>query len=480
MFALVFPALYAVIAFAQSEAQNQEPNQPAHLKLIPPDKLKEDLDFLFKTIEEVHPNMYAYTSKEEFAPIREQLYKSINRPMNRIEFYKLIAPVVASLKNGHTYVEPLFSDFQKYIENGGKIFFLGLDCDSESIILSDYNGPLDLPLGAEVLTIDNHNAGEFLTKTARFFPAEGKNYNLALLHRKGFLPMYLWLEKTNTEPLMLQIKTNDGQVKKYDIKAMDYNQLKNFQKKKANNNESKTESISKPENQWYSYHYISEYNTGLIEFNSFYDIEKFTRFLKETFSQIRQENVPNLIIDIRNNPGGSSSIGDELLKYLTDKPFRQFEKVQIRMSRQLFEVQPDFTISHPDVEIGSIVKVEENVKKAENNPLIFKGRVFVLIGPKSASSSVSCASAIKHFHIGTLIGQETIDTTVSYGDCVPAKMPNSGLDFKVACKRFVCAGGKEDGRGVIPDYEVKQKPQDTAKGVDTVLQFTLNLIKNDP
>ena len=38
-------------------------------------------------------------------------------------------------------------------------------------------------------------------------------------------------------------------------------------------------------------------------------------------------------------------------------------------------------------------------------------------------------------------------------------------------------GSKNDGRGVIPDYEVKQKPEDTAKGVDTVLQFTLNLIK---
>jgi len=32
--------------------------------------------------------------------------------------------------------------------------------------------------------------------------------------------------------------------------------------------------------------------------------------------------------------------------------------------------------------------------------------------------------------------------------------------------------------GIIPDYEVKQKPEDTAKGVDTVLQFTLNLIKD--
>ena len=56
-------------------------------------------------------------------------------------------------------------------------------------------------------------------------------------------------------------------------------------------------------------------------------------------------------------------------------------------------------------------------------------------------------------------------------------LPNTELSFSVAAKRFVDAGGKEDGRGIIPDYEVKQKPEDTAKSIDTALEFTLNLIK---
>ena len=48
----------------------------------------------------------------------------------------------------------------------------------------------------------------------------------------------------------------------------------------------------------------------------------------------------------------------------------------------------------------------------------------------------------------------------------------------VPSKLIFQACGKSDGRGVIPDYEVSQKPEDTAEGVDTVLQFTLELIKN--
>ncbi|MHC4244131.1 MAG: hypothetical protein ACYSU4_17125, partial [Planctomycetota bacterium] len=61
---------------------DKELNQPAYLKPIPPDKLKEDLDFLFKTIEEVHPNMYAYIKKEEYAQIKSELYKQVDHVMD--------------------------------------------------------------------------------------------------------------------------------------------------------------------------------------------------------------------------------------------------------------------------------------------------------------------------------------------------------------------------------------------------------------
>ena len=471
-------SLHIATTFAEPQTPNQEHKLPSYLKPITPGKLKEDLDFLFKTIEEVHPNMHAYTSKEEFDPLQKQLYKSVNHPMNRIEFYKLTAPVVASLKNGHTFIGPPSIDFQEYAKKGGKIFTLGLYCDEESVILSDYHGPLGLSTGVEVLTIDNQNAKEFLIKTAKYFAAEGKTYNLAMLQRKGHLPMFLWLEKGNVDSLILQIKPNDGDVKKYDIKALGYEELKNYRKKKVNKAESKTNSVSKPVNQSYSYRYISEYDTGLIEFNNFRDMEQFRKFLKETFTKMRDKNVTSLIIDIRKNPGGSSSLGDELLKYLTDKPFRQFEKIQIKISRQLFKNKSGLKKLYPDAAIGSTVTHEGEFKKPQDNPLRFKGRVFTLIGPKSASSSVSFASAVKRYQIGTLIGQETVDTPVSYGDCIYEVLPSSGLRFSTACKYFVDAGGKPDGRGVIPDYEVKQKPQDSAKGIDTVLQFTLNLIKN--
>ncbi|MFC1635028.1 S41 family peptidase [Planctomycetota bacterium] len=461
-----------------SRMSSQTSTRPVYTELVPPDKLKEDLDFLFKTIEEVHPNMYAYIDKEEFDLLREELNKNIESSVNRLQFYKLAAPVVASLKNGHTFIKPPITFFQDYALKEGKFFPLEMQIEEARVILSKHSGPYDLPLGAEVLTIDDQVASEFLRKAASYSPSEGRAYNLAVLQRKSMLPFYLWLEKGSENSLGLEVKMSNGQgKKKYDIKALTYKEIVSYQKSLADKME--TDVTSKPENSLYSHRYLQVHDTSIIEFNMFHDMQQFKEFLRQTFTEIHDNNVSNLIIDIRKNPGGSSSLGDELLKYLTDKPFRQFESVQIKMSRQLCKAHPGLRKSYPRAKMGSMVTMEGGFKQADNRPLRFKGRVFLLIGPKSASSSVSFASAMKHFHIGTLIGQETIDTPVNYGDIIYEKLPHSGLTFAVACKRFVCVGGKTDGRGLLPHYEIRQKQGDTSKSVDTVLQFTLDLIRDD-
>ena len=149
MLLAVHCVLSAGISFAEPNTPGNEPNQPAYLKPMPPEKLKEDLDFLFKTIEEVHPNMYAYISKEKFAPLRDKLYNQITQPMTRLNFLKLIAPTVASLKNPHTIVFPPLppdaSEYTDYLQKGGKIFSLSLNWDGEKVILAKNYTSKQLP-----------------------------------------------------------------------------------------------------------------------------------------------------------------------------------------------------------------------------------------------------------------------------------------------------------------------------------------------
>ena len=464
--------LSAAISFAEPNIPANEPNQPVYLKPMPPEKLKEDLDFLFKTIEEVHPNMYAYISKEKFTPLRDKLYNQITQPMSRLEFYKAVAPVVAGLKNGHTYIDPPKEEFTYYLENGGKLFPVEFLCTGNPVTLAACYGVDDLPIGGEVLQIDNRDAKEFLINVARYWPAENRAYNLGMLER-GLLFASLWLEKGNEQTLKLKMKDRSGIINEYVIEAIGYGKIKQSVLKKQ-----KQQVHNKVQDADKTYRLIEDSNVGLIKFNSFTNLQNFKEFLSKTFAMLKEQNISNLIIDIRDNPGGDSVLGDELIGYLTDKPFVQFEKIEEKISKQACEKKKWLKEQYPSIKIGEIKSSNIDLIKPRENLLRFHGKTFLLIGPKTASSGVSFAAAIKYFGIGILVGQETLDTPVNYGECMMQKLPNSELDFSVACKRFVCAGGKEDGRGVLPNYEVHQKPEDTAKGVDTVLQFTLNLIKN--
>jgi hypothetical protein len=442
-------------SFAHTQKLKEDVNEPSYLKVIPPEKLKEDLDFLFKSIEEVHPNMYAYISREEFAKHKDELYKKIDKPINQNEFYKLVAPVIALLRDGHTSV-----DVSQLIYTQDKFFPLACEWDGENLIISKNFGETDVPIGATITAVNSEDAGRLIKRLSRYLPSEREFRSQ--FQAATVLSFFLWLENGPVDHYKLQIRLSDGQIKEYDVKAQTSGKLYERQYDKPN----------------YSYQHLPEYNAAVLTVNTLdpYLSKEFKDFLEKIFKEIQDLKISSLIIDIRENGGGDSRLGDVLLGYLTDKPFRQFEKGKEKLSKQVGNIK----LSHETLPEGEnkIVSWEADFIYPKENPLRFKGKKFVLIGPKTFSSASSFTSAVKCFNIATLIGQETGGVTACYGDNFNFRLPSSDLLVSVSYKYFVQACGKPDGRGIIPDYEVKQKPEDTAKGVDTVLEFTLNLIKN--
>jgi hypothetical protein len=403
MFALVLCVLSIAITSAEPQSQNQQPNQSAHLKTIAPDKLKEDLDFLFKTIREAHPNIYAYISEEQYSEVRGELYMHLDHAMSASEFYVYAQTAVSCLKDTHTrlerpsnFVMPPITESMR--ELGARL----------KEILKDVEGPN--------------------TETRYIPPPRKKEY---------------------MGP--------------------------------------------------YSYHFFPEYGTCLMVVNSFGmpdELGKYTKKFQETFKAIKDKGVTNLVIDVRENRGGCGFIGDELLNYLANKPFRQIESVEQRIDPSFFELCERYGLninkmmldeygidlqvlkSKGDYKPGAIVTGQVPFKNPHKPSDRFKGSIYLLIAYPTFSSGSNFAAAVKYYKIATLIGQETDGQNDHYGQVVPIQLPNSQLDGQVSTAHFVTVGGMQDKGGVKPDHEVRQKPEDTAKGVDTVLEFTLNLIRH--
>ena len=73
-------------------------------------QLKEDFTFYLQVLEENHPNLYAYCTKEEFDNRTNDIKREIRQPMTALSFGLLIMEL-NSLLDGHS--GPLFYDIER-------------------------------------------------------------------------------------------------------------------------------------------------------------------------------------------------------------------------------------------------------------------------------------------------------------------------------------------------------------------------------
>jgi|GEM_PF-4520105 len=250
----------------------------------------------------------------------------------------------------------------------------------------------------------------------------------------------------------------------------------------------------------YSHHFFPEENTCLVVINTFGrpdQTERYSKAFRETFKTAREKGTTNLVIDIRENSGGCGLTAAKLLKYLASKPFRQIESIEQRLGPELHELCEEHGLdlnrvmaqeygidleglkSRGEYRSRMTVVGQEPLKTPHGPADRFKGTVYLLIAKPTFSAASNFAATVKHYGLATLIGQETSGERDHYGSVVWIQLPHSKLKGQVSTAHMITVGGMEDRGGVKPDYEIRQKPDDRAKGVDTALQFTLRLIKGD-
>jgi hypothetical protein len=398
-----------------------------------------------------------------------------------VEFYKKIAPSVALLKDGHTGVYPPYEEYEQFKKQGGRIFPLDLDIQTgHTYIKANYSDDTLITKGTELLSINGKPIQEIVTELAKYISAERTVTKYEYL--EGQFRLRPWLIYKWEGPFEIGIKTKDGLTNIVKVPGITVEELKAKQKQ-----------LKKETLIYYTYSYLPEIKAGLIDFRWFSDYNQFKEFLKKTFTQMKADGAENLIIDIRKNSGGNAYLGELFFTYLTNNPFTQISYQEVKSSKQLksfyrkllpwyigwipfqwFVSEARKLWKTPN---GQIATYKYQPKQPKTNKLLFKGNIFVLISNYTFSSATMFATTIKDFKIGTLIGEETGGLATSYGDIYPFDLPNTRISVGVSHSRFVRPSGEDDGKGVLPDYEVSQTQEDIALGRDAVLEFTKNLIK---
>jgi len=215
----------------------------------------------------------------------------------------------------------------------------------------------------------------------------------------------------------------------------------------------------------------------------------FPHFLKKTFRELSDKNMPYLIIDLRDNGGGEDLWGRLLFSYLMDKPYMYYDHLEVNRTTFSFLAQTDA----PDIAKMLQKNTRKNERGAydilvhsnlgEQRPLkpTFLGKVYVLINGRSFSGSGETTS-LMHFHKkAVFVGEEC--GAGYYGNTsglMPTLiLPHTKLRVRIPMVRYHMAvsGYDHPDRGIFPDYPFTRTIQDHLNGKDTEMDYVLDLIE---
>ena len=98
----LFMAIFIIHFFYQPLASQENIFDPE--KNYSSDQLMEDFRIFRNALEEEHAGLYRYTSQEKLDKNFDSIEKKIDGPLTEYQFYRLLAPLIARIHDGHTRI----------------------------------------------------------------------------------------------------------------------------------------------------------------------------------------------------------------------------------------------------------------------------------------------------------------------------------------------------------------------------------------
>lgn len=451
------------------------------------EELKSDFNIFRAALEEAHPGLYRYNSRNTMDSIFSSYEASIQKPMTEREFRILLSKMVSNIGCGHTRVVAPKPEQDK-LDAGATAIPFQLYWDRGNLYVQRNYSPLSDAelLGAKIVSINNHSAAEFMSDFQRVFPSDGRitTNKQRMLSRSRLLTRYFSYLYGYRESYEIEyIPQHETAIRKTTLQGLIFDDLLDISNKRY------------PAPPLVEFKLLSEIKTAYLRVASFdkTPLEEnkinFSKFLKNAFQTIAANRVDNLILDLRNNGGGTDEYGKLLFSYLMDREFQYYSA--LRMKKESFDFfkytnRPNARAPKGMLKAnsqGSFDNIQHpNAGIQKPSAPSFSGKLYVLINGFCFSTTAECLSMIHSYTNSTFIGEE--GGSGYYGNnsgptpdlilpVTKVRIEIPLMEYHMAVKDYTFKD-----RGLIPDHEVIPTIQDRISGNDPELEYALQLIKN--
>lgn len=495
-----------VVSCSSVKKYNQRLNTP-----ISPQKLCQDIDYTRMNLEKYHPELFLYISRKDLEGKFDSLKKSITSEQTPVKFYKRLQPVVSQIREGHLHFryparkysrkemkvlgnqKGILSRFE-YAVKGDSLFVITIKDSLERI-----------KPGSQILEINGQKIDSLLIEYKTYFASDGFNSTFHKYVLANNWANYFTFNNEISDSLNILYEYDN---KKKTV-TLHREKLESAEKKKMKLTQhwiQKTDTL-----------HIRNYNKATGSFNrefKFLDKDNSSAYMKiKTFSGVRSSNFykncfqklaqkksQNLVIDIRDNLGGSLAEIKELYSYLATDTFTFVKPVEVAYSTSLRKADfirffpgatkilggifyPIYYLTSSQGKLAGDNRYYLNNKKFEHlkpKKLAFKGKVYLLVNGSSFSASAILASKIKGDRRGIIVGEETggaNDGTVA-GRYHTVVLPNSKLILPIGLMYIRAAiQPANTKKGVVPDQVILPSMEDLSKKKDIQLDWILENVK---
>ena len=496
-------ALTSLLSCVSVKKYNERLEKP-----LSTEKLKQDVDFAYQKLQKLHPNLYWYISKDQLDYKFDSLKTTITKPLKPSDFYLKLAPVISDIKEGHLRLVPLEKkltrkETKKLKNQKGLLGRFNYVIKEEQLFIKDNPDKVaNLKTGTEILKINDVPVSYILKKYKPLVTSDGENttyhkYSLARRFSTFFTLEYGILDSVKIETQLkdsIQTLVLKREIKTKQEKKKDKKDQKLTEEKKTKGYNPLTKSFNR------NLQFLDKDSSiALIKIKSFSGTYS-KKFYKESFATLKKAKTQYLILDVRDNLGGSLAEINNLYTYFAKEKFKFINDIEVSSKTSLlsanyisnvpFYTKPFALVSYPIFALTSLA----SVKKVENKSFLkeffaskkpkkdaFYGKTYILINGSSFSASSIISAKFKNDGLATLVGEETggaNDGTVA-GIYATKKLPNSKMKLPIGL--FLIQPNIEftnTKKGVTPNVEILPDLKDIFERKDVQLNWILNDIKN--
>ncbi|HPF16645.1 MAG TPA: S41 family peptidase [Thermotogota bacterium] len=423
----------------------------------------DDLKWFKDVALEVHLKLQDAQEKENFFAAYETVLKDISdqATLSVAQFSMHLSKLAASIGDAHTYVRYL-----RGIHSEEAILRLPLEFKalSDGFVVSslykdycteDYE---NIERGMAVLSVNGKKLNEYKEEVYPYFSAENdewRDYMVSYYLPYAYFNNY-FTEAGDKDSIQLTLRNAEGEQYTYELLYVDIKQNELIEKKRDD----------------YGYRLTDDGKTAIFWLDTCDYTDDYLNAVDDFFKEVKNKGIQKVVVDIRENTGGSSMVVWPFLQYLGVTKTKDFDaSIQysgITIKRRHITMMNRFLRTLRKItSFGNLY-----LEKAPYTKNIFDGDLYVMVSGKTFSSGNFFAVMLSDNKLAKTVGTPTGNEPSAYGDPIIFTCKNSRLQFYISYKRFIRPNqSKDPALTLTPDVMIPYSVTDFQKEEDPQLDW---------